>query len=304
MRIVVTGASGFIGRTVVERLAGSGHRVLALVRKMPLDRLLPQGIEAFETGDLATFADWPRALEGADGLVHAAAIAHRAVRDERLLEKVNVVAAVNAARAAAAAKARFVFLSSVKVLGEETRARPFLSDDPPAPQDAYARAKADAEKALPAIAGLDYVVLRPPLVYGLGVRANFLSLMRAVAQGLPLPLASIENARSMIYAGNLADAVAVCVESPAAAGRTYLVSDGVPVSSAELCRALGEALGRRARLFPFPSAVLDRIPPLRRLSRSLELDDSAIRRELGWRPPFTFAQGLRATADWYLAQGR
>ncbi|MGA8006998.1 MAG: NAD-dependent epimerase/dehydratase family protein [Burkholderiales bacterium] len=305
MRIVVTGASGFVGRAVVERLSGAGHRVRALVREVAAAPPFREGVEVLACGDLARSWLWQQALEGAGALVHLAAIAHRSFRDEQRMREVNFVAARNAAQAAATAGARFVFLSSVKVLGEETSsAHPFGADDRPAPPDAYGRAKADAESALPGIAGLDYVVLRPPLVYGPGVKANFLSLMRAIARGMPLPLASIANARSMIYVGNLADAVALCVEAPAAAGRTYLVADGVPVSTPQLCRALGEALGHYPRLFAFPPGVLEWLPSLRRLSRSLVVDDSAIRRELGWTPPFTFEQGLRATAEWYLAQGR
>jgi len=288
----------------VERLAESGHRVLALVREMPADLPLPHGIDTFETGDLAAFADWPRVLEGADGMVHTAAIAHRSVRDERLLEKVNVVVTENAARAAVAAKTRFVFLSSVKVHGEETSVESFRARDRYAPQDAYARAKVAAERAIADIPDLDWTVLRPPLVYGPRVKANFLALMSAVARGVPLPLASVDNRRSLLYVGNLADAIGCCLESAQARGRAYLVSDGIPLATPELCRALGNALGRSARLLPFPPSLLGWIPAVRRLTRSLEVDDSAIRSELGWNPPFTFEQGLRATADWYLAQAR
>jgi len=184
-----------------------------------------------------------------------------------------------------------LFMSSVKVLGEETPAAPFDDSSAPAPQDAYGRAKVEAESALRAIPGLALTVLRPPLVYGPGVKANFLALARAVARGWPLPLASIANRRSLLYAGNLADAVARCVESPAAAGKTYLLSDGVPLSTPALCRALGAALGRPARLFPFPPTLL----PARKLTRSLAIDDSAIRRELDWAPPYGFEEGLRLT---------
>ena len=305
MRIVVTGASGFVGRAVVERLASAGHCVVALVRGVPAQNEVRGATETVAIGDIVGISGWERVLAGARVVVHLAAIAHRSFRDEQRMREVNFVAARDAAQAAAAAKARFVFLSSVKVLGEETSsAHPFGADDRPAPPDAYGRAKADAESALSAIAGLDYVVLRPPLVYGPGVKANFLALMRAIARGMPLPLASIANARSMIYVGNLADAVVRCVESREAAGRTYLVSDGAPVSTPQLCRALGAALGRPARLFPVPLAVLEWIAPLRRLTRSLVVDDGAIRRELGWQAPFTFEQGLRATADWFLAQAR
>jgi nucleoside-diphosphate-sugar epimerase len=193
-----------------------------------------------------------------------------------------------------------LFMSSVKVLGEETPRAPFDDSSLPAPQDAYGRAKADAESALRAVPGLALTVLRPPLVYGPGVKANFLALARAVARGWPLPLASIVNRRSLLYAGNLADAIARCLEAPAAAGRTYLLCDGAPVSTPALCRALGAALGRPARLFPFPPMLL----PARKLIRSLVVDDSALRHELDWAPPYSFEEGLRVTADWLRTQGR
>jgi UDP-glucose 4-epimerase len=188
-----------------------------------------------------------------------------------------------------------LLMSSVKVLGEETPGPAFDDASPPAPQDAYGRAKAAAEAALRAVPGLSLTVLRPPLVYGPGVKANFLALMRAVARGWPLPLASIENRRSLVYAGNLADAAVRCLESPLAAGKTYGVTDGTPLSTPALCRALGAALGRPARLFPCPSALLEFAPPAKKLTRSLVLDDSAIRRELGWAPPYGFAEALRLT---------
>jgi len=303
MRIVVSGASGLIGRTVVDRLAGAGHRVLALMRAVPRDTQLPRGVEPLETGDLVSFAGWPRALDGADGLVHLAAIAHRSNLDERRLEEVNVLVAEKAARAACAAKARFLFLSTAKVHGEESSRFPFYASNALTPQDVYARTKAAAERALSGVAGLKWTILRPPLVYGPGVKANFFALMRAIARGWPLPFASIENRRSLVYVGNLCDAIIRCLEAPHAAGRTYLVSDGAPVSTPQLCRALGDALGRPARLFPFPASLLELHPGLRRLTRSLEVDDSAIRRELGWQPRYTFEEGLRLTAEWYRARG-
>ena len=170
---------------------------------------------------------------------------------------------------------------------------PFREDSPFCPGDRYAESKLRAEDALRSIPGLRLVILRPPLVYGPDVRANFLALMSAVARGVPLPLASVRNRRSLIYVGNLVDAVLRCL------GRsgTFLLSDGPAPSVAGLCQALGAALGRPARLFPFPPRFLPR-----RLGASLEVDDSTARRVLGWQPPFSQADGLSATAAWY--QGR
>jgi nucleoside-diphosphate-sugar epimerase len=288
MRIAVTGASGFIGQVLVPALAARGHQAMPLGREV--------------LGDIATFADWPRALGDAEVVVHLAAHAHqRGASDERL-RAVNVDAPVELGRAAAAAGVRLLFLSSVKALGEETGKLKFDELAAFAPDDAYGRAKADAERSLRAIRGLNLTILRPPLVYGPRVKANFLSLLRAIGRGWPLPFAGIENRRSLIYVGNLCDAIIRCLEVPQAAGRTYSVSDGAPVSTPQLCAALGNALGRPARLFRFPVPLLELAPGLRRLTRSLEVDDSAIRNDLGWRPPYTLEEGLRLTAEWYLAQ--
>ncbi|HMA87179.1 MAG TPA: NAD-dependent epimerase/dehydratase family protein, partial [Burkholderiales bacterium] len=268
----------------------------------PLHAKLANGVQYVDTGDLAGYADWPRILEGAVALVHLAGIAHRAERDERRLDEVNVRTAEKAARAAASAKARFLFVSSAKVHGDETATRPFRAQDDFAPRDAYSRTKVAAERAIGSIPGLGLTVLRPPLVYGPCVKANFLALMTAIGRGFPLPLSSVRNRRSLLYVGNLAHAVVRCLETPTSVGGTYMIADGPPVSTPQLCRALGKALGRPAHLFPFPVPVLELHAGMRRLTRSLELDDSAIRSELGWHPPYTFEEGLRLTAEWYLAQ--
>jgi nucleoside-diphosphate-sugar epimerase len=225
--------------------------------------------------------------------VHLAAIAHRSASADEL-QRVNVQLAEEVGRTAAADGAHMIFVSSVKVHGEESEAA-FRESSPIAPSDAYARSKAHAEEALRAIGGLRVTVLRPPLVYGPAVKANFLSLMRALARGLPLPLASVSNRRSLVYVGNLADAIQLCLQTPGAVGRTYLLSDGPPVSTPELCRRLAGALGRRARLFRLAPSLI----PVRSLTRSLEIDDSAIRHTLGWTPPSSLDEGLRATAAWY-----
>lgn len=262
MKIAVTGASGFIGNALCRSLIAAGHEPVA--------------------ADL-------RRLEGAGAVVHLAGIAHRrAGRAE--LQRVNVDLARNVGRAAAGVGAALVFVSSVKVHGERSSG-PLSEAAPIRPGDAYAESKARAEEALRAIPNLRLAVLRPPLVYGPGVKANFLALLKAVARGLPLPLASVSNRRSLVYVGNLADAIERCF----GASGTWIVSDGEALSTPALCRAIGEALGKPARLFRFPPALL----PVERLTGSLEVDDGLIRRELGWRPPFSLEEGLRATADWY-----
>ena len=216
-------------------------------------------------------------MEGCDAVVHLANIAHaRATRAQ--LWRVNVEGTARTAEAAARAGVRrFIYMSSAKAA---------------VPDDDYGRAKVAAEQA---IAKYNPVILRPPLVYGPRVKANFLALMHAVARGWPLPLASIENRRSLVYVGNLCDAICACLESDGAAGKTLYVTDGQPISTPALCRAIGEALGRPARLFPFPPLLL----PSERLTGSLLVDDSELRRVLGWIPPFSMEQGLRLTAAWY-----
>ena len=289
MRIVVTGASGFIGQAAVPVLRSRGHEVVALGRAV--------------TGDLAAPVNWFAHLAGADAVVHLAALAHARGVDEARLRAVNVDAAHALGKAAASAGVRLLLMSSIKVLGEETRESAFTNASPAAPQDAYGRAKAAAEAALRALPGLRLTVLRPPLVYGPGVKANFLALLRAIAHGWPLPLAAIANRRSLVYAGNLADVVARCLESPQAVGKTFNLSDGPPVSTPDLCRAIGAALERPARLFAFPPALLELLPPARKLTRSMVVDDAAIRRELGWEPPHSMEEGLRFTAAWFRAPG-
>ena len=268
MKVAVTGASGFVGRHVCQALVAAGHEVDA--RSVRL-----QGGLDFS----------------AQCVVHLAGIAHRqASRDE--LQDANVRLAQAVARHAASIGAFLVFLSTVKVHGEESRS-PFTEQSVLAPQGAYAESKARAEELLRALPGLRLSVLRAPLVYGSGVKANFLSLLRAVDRGWPLPLASVRNRRSLIYAGNLADAIVRTLRGEG----TYLVSDGSAISTADLCRELAATLGRRPRLFPWPASLLPR-----KLGGSLEVDDSAIRRSLGWRPPHSRHEGLRATADWYRAR--
>jgi nucleoside-diphosphate-sugar epimerase len=265
LKVAVTGAGGFVGATLCPALAAAGHRAAPL----PL-----RGIREVRLGART------------EAVIHLAALAHRRHGLEEL-NRVNVELAEQVGQAAAAAGARMIFVSTVKVHGEQSIA-PFTEVSVIAPQDPYAESKARAEDRLRRIAGLRLTVLRPPLMYGPGVKANFRALMRAVARGLPLPFAAVDNRRSLLYVGNFADAVNRCLS--AAMEATYLLADGAPVSTPELCRRIGVALGRPARLFPFPVAWLPS-----RLTASLEIDDGAIRRELGWRPPFSLDAGLESS---------
>ncbi len=306
--VLVTGANGFVGRALCETLAASGRRVRRAVRAAA-----PAMADTFAVGDVGAGTDWRSALEGISCVVHLAARTHvlRETAADALAEyrRVNVEGTRALAEQAARAGARrLVFMSSVKVNGEATD-RPYTENDAPRPEDAYGLSKWETEQALARIAagtGLEVVVLRPPLVFGPGVKGNFLRLMDLVARRLPLPLASITNRRSLIYAGNLADAVVGAIDAPRAAGRTYLLADGEDVSTPDLVRALARALGIRPRLLPCPLAMLQlgaaltgKRAELARLTGSLQVDGSRARHELDWLPRVDLARGLTETARWY-----
>jgi nucleoside-diphosphate-sugar epimerase len=302
-RVLVTGATGFVGRALCNQLSAIGHTVIPAVRH---GSGLPNEVV---TGDIGLSTDWRMALAGCDAVVHLAARVHmmreRSQDPLALYRETNTEAALNLARQAAQAGVkRFVFISTIKVNGEG-RDEPYREADAPAPEDAYAISKWEAEQGLQRIAqetGLEVVILRPPLVYGPGVKANFQRLIQAVARGWPLPFGAVRNRRSLLYLGNFVDAIQVCVEHPAAAGQTFLLDDGEPVSTPQLIRALAAAMGRPARLLPVPpwlleftGALLGRRAAVARLTDSLWVDSSAIHSRLGWVPPYTLQQGLDAT---------
>jgi len=297
---------------LLGHLLGHGHRLRGASRRLP-QRPVP-GVDYVATGDLGGATDWRAALAGCDVVVHLAARVHvmSDAASEPLAEfrKVNTVATLNLARQAAAAGVRrFVFVSSVKVNGAG-RDAPYCESDTPAPQDPYAISKWEAEQGLARIAaeaGLEVVILRPPLVYGPGVGANFLRLMQLVEKGWPLPFGRVDNRRSLLFLGNLVDAIRLCLAHPAAAGKTYLVSDGDAVATPELLRLLAAAMERRPRLLPLPASLirlagslLGQSAEVSRLLDSLVLDSRRIREELHWRPPYTLAEGINQTVRAYL----
>ncbi len=303
MKMLVTGATGFVGRALCKRLAAAGHDTVPAVRQA--SGLMGETV----VGDIHASTDWTAALDACDAVVHLAARVHvmnDTVQDPLALYRAtNTEATLNLARQAAQAGVRrFVFISTIKVNGEG-RDAPYRETDAAAPEDPYAISKWEAEQGLHRIAqetGLEVVILRPPLVYGPGVKANFLRLMRTVKGGLPLPLGAISNRRSLLYLGNFVDAILLCVEHPAAAGQTFLLDDGQPVSTPELIRALARAMGRPARLLAVPVRLLELAGTLlgkrtavERLTGSLYVDSSAIRTHLGWTPPFSMEAGLAAT---------
>lgn len=313
--ILVTGAGGFAGRPVCARLGADG---------IAIRRVLRAGAPAltaddFPVDDIGPSTDWSRALSGVDAVVHLAARVH-VMRDTAAdplaaFRQTNVAGTETLARAAARAGVRrFVFVSSIKVNGERTAEHPFTERDSPAPQDAYGISKWEAEQRLAQVAaesGMAVTVLRPPLMYGPGVKGNFLSLMRAVSRGWPLPLASIRNARSLLYVGNLADAIACCLGDRRPGLRTYLLSDREDLSTPELVRRLAAQFNRSPRLLPVPPGWLafgcravGRAAAFERLAGSLRIDSSAIAADLGWDPPHRFDDGLRETVAWFRSGDR
>lgn len=311
-RVLVTGATGFIGRALIPRLLAGGYAVTAASRAATTG--LPGAARSVVVGELGPDTDWTEALAGAGAVVHLAARVH--VMAETATDPLAEFRRANAdgtrrlaEQAAAAGVKRFVYLSSIKVNGETTPGAPFTEADTPEPRDSYGMSKWEAEQALAAVAAataLEPVVLRPPLVYGPGVKGNFLSLLRAVAKGWPLPLGCAANRRSLLYVGNLADAVAACLAHPAAAGRTFLISDGEAPAVAGLHRALALSLNRPIRSLPVPPALLrlagtvaGKSAAVGRLLDSLVIDDRQLRQTLDWTPPYRLADGLVETARWF-----
>lgn len=314
-RILVTGAGGFVGQVLCDALLNRGDRVTALQRT-PSQRNERDATawRCHVLADIAQASGCGNVLSDVKVVVHLAARVHMMNDDAKTAlaayRQANLTGTENLARAAAAQGVkRFIFLSSIKVNGEQTTENPFRETDPPHPQDSYAVSKWEAEQALMRISaetGMEVAILRPPLVYGPRVRANFLRLLRWVDQGVPLPLAAVRNRRSMIYLGNLVDAIVTCIEHPAVAGRTYLLSDGEDVSTPDLIRRIAVALGRTPRLWPLPvgglralGALTGRGAEIDRLLQSLQVDSGRFHREAGWQPPFTLSQGVGQTVDWY-----
>lgn len=313
-KVLVTGATGFLGRFICDDLRGRGLEVVTTTRPDAV-----AGASAVDRAQLRWDLGNPATLRvqdlvGIDAVVHLAARVHvmgPEARDDAYFQAHNVDATRHLAGIASAAGARrFVYMSSIKVNGEATRGSMFAPDDPPAPEDAYGRSKLQAERALLEIAGqtrLQLAIIRPPLVYGPGVGGNFARMLRWVAKGWPLPLGGVRNLRSYVSAWNLADLVGTALLHPGANGRTLLVADGPAISTAELLRHLARACGREALLFDVPETILraaarvtGRQQDIARLCGSLVVDDSATRTILGWSPPVPFDVGMQRTAHWYM----
>lgn len=310
---LVTGAGGFVGQALCRRLISDGWHVRGTVRTASGNG--PEGIEIVPVDDLARFSEWPSVLSGIDVIVHLAARVHmtreRASDPLAAFRRVNVQGTERLAEAAVVAGiTRVIYLSTVKVHGEESQ-RPLTEDDPAAPLDAYGVSKWEAEQALRRITGktgLDIVTIRPPLVYGPGVKANFLSLLKAVAHGIPLPFGAVDHGRSFVYLGNLVDAIRAAMDNPAAAGQTFMVCDGEDVSVARLIRQIAAAMDVKPRLWPVSANLLKfcgqwsgRSAAMTKIIGSLTVDSRKIRESMQWQPPYTFEEGIRETVKWYKA---
>lgn len=318
-RVLITGANGFVGRALCKRMSNDSWDVIGIGRESQNSVDLSERIRIYRLDLSETDTDISDILEGVDVVVHCAARVH--VLKETARDPLAEFRIVNtdgtkklACQAAVAGVKRFVFMSTIGVNGDCSGKTAYTENDRVFPRNPYSISKYEAEKALLKISretGIEVVITRAPLVYGPGNPGNFLSLLRIVSRGIPLPLASVSNKRSLIFIGNLVDALATCVSHPVAAGKTYLVSDREDVSTPELIIRVACALGKTAHLFPFPPVLIrlagvmtGKTASVNRLLGSLAVDCSRIGQELDWKPPFTMEQGLHETAEWYRNQLR
>lgn len=309
---LLTGASGFVGSHLCRALLKRGWRVKAALRDVAQ---CPDGALPILIGDIDDRTEWTEALTGIDVVFHLAARVHvmqeTAADPSREFERTNVHGTERLAQQAASVGVRqLVYISSIGVNGNESPpGSAFTEQCVPQPHNAYAQSKLQAELVLRELSShtdLVTTIVRPPLVYGVGALGNFATLLRVLDKRLPLPLSSVCNRRSFVYVENLVDALITCATHPAAAGQTYLVSDGEDISTPEFLRGLGARMGRPAMLFPCPPRLLEvagamvgMSAQVQRLLGSLQIDSGKIRRELNWTPPYTLQQGLQETAEWY-----
>lgn len=306
-RILLTGATGFVGTAIQQRIIADGQYDLTIAARRAISPLSAACV--VQVTELTAEVDWAEALQGVSLVIHAAARAH-IMKDEvtdPLAEyrKVNVEGTLNLARQAAAAGVkRFVFISSIKVNGEQTPlGKPFVANDAVAPEDAYGISKWEAEQSLQQLAaetGMEVVIIRPPLVYGPSVKGNFANMIKLVEKGLPLPLGAIHNQRSLVALDNLVDLIIICIDHPAAANQVFLAGDGEDVSTTELLRGVAKAMGKPSRLIPVPAGLLQlgatmlgKKAVAQRLLGSLQVDITKAQQLLGWTPPLTVEQGLQ-----------
>ena len=313
MKVLVTGASGFVGSVLCGNLIARGLTTTGIVRHFPTNPL--PGIDYQIVSGFSKSKFWEEILAGVDVVVHCAARAHIMCDSERdplaVYREVNVEGTRNLAeQAASCGIKRFIYISSIKVNGEETNERPFKADDIPDPEDSYGISKWEAEQVLQKIgcnSEMEIVIIRPPLVYGPEVRANFLKLMKLVKSGLPLPFGAIHNSRSFVAVDNLVDLILICLHHPAAINQTFLVSDGDDLSTTELLRRTAKACGKPSRLIPIPvfllrtaALLLGKTDFAQRLCGSMQIDISKAKQLLGWTPKVSVDEALLKTTKYFL----
>jgi nucleoside-diphosphate-sugar epimerase len=315
-KIMITGANGFVGRALCKRLRQNGEHMLTGTTRNANLGAGPERVPMYHIPEISPDTDWSQAVSRADVVIHLAARVH--VMKERAGDPLAEFRRINAAgtktlatQAAAAGVKRFIFISTVKVAGENSPKGGFSENDLAKPEDAYGQSKWEAEQALNEIAqttDMEVVILRPPLVYGPGVKGNFISLFNAIQKGRRLPLGTIQNSRSLLYVENLADVIAIAVEHTNAGNKTFFVSDTEAVSTPTLVKKIAGALDTAPRLINFPLGLLKfagvltgKSAAIRRLTGSLTVETSHLKTTLGWQPPYSIDQGLKETATWFKA---
>ena len=313
--IIVTGANGFVGKTLCATLVEKGYFVRGIVRSRNSLEAVPSGVVSIVAGDIGENVDWQNIVKNIDIVIHLAARVHIIHKSKvnRLPEfmKINSAGTKKLAEAAAGAGVKkFIYMSSIKVNGEITHGRPFFAEDLPVTKDPYGVSKWKAEEAVREVcsnSGMNGAIVRPTLVYGPGVGGNFLRLLNWVRKGIPLPLGAIENKRSFVYLGNLVDAISALVEDTAVHNETFLISDGKDVATPDLIKMIARAMGSKVRLMRVAPGILKRVGSLigrveevQRLTESLCVDNSKICNMLKWNPPFAFEDGIKKTVEWYM----
>ncbi len=315
MNILVTGATGFVGKPLCDRLLLKKHDISATIRQSNDFQKLPKGITSITINSLNEPLP-PESLKDTHAIIYLAARVHQLNDDHpnplEAYREINTHAAVSLAKQAIEQGVkRFIYLSSIKVNGESTSnlTHPYTEDNQVTTVDPYGKSKWEAEQALLQLAqetGLEVVILRPPLIYGANVKANFLQLFKIVNRQIPLPFALVDNSRSLLYVGNLVDAIITCIDHPNAKNQIFVLSDGEDLSTPDLIRRIAKSLNKPANLLPIPPSLLKLVgqitgksDAIARLLGSLQVDSSKIRQTLDWKPPYTVDEGLQATADWF-----
>ncbi len=320
--ILVTGASGFIGRRLCSELASREYFLRGVIRR-PSNFLFGRSCELIEINDIGKKTDWSKQLMGVSAIVHLAARAHlmldKVSNPLQAYREVNTFGTETLAKAAVKAGVkRFIYISSIKVNGENTNLvansseKKFSESDIPNPADPYAVSKWEAEQLLLGLGrttGLEVVIIRPPLVFGPHVKANFLRLLNFAERGIPLPLGSVHNRRSLVSVYNFVDLIIKCIDHPKAKGETFLVSDGCDISTPDLIAEISKAMHKKSQIFPFPVSLLKlaglvtgKLPEVNRLCSSLQVDISKANTLLNWTPPVSFEEGIKRTVEWYQNQ--